>query len=62
MDFMTFIDIVLIAGLVVLVLSIPFLLKHQTELEEKGFEVKRFLIQTVIIIVWLVLLLFVLGG
>ena len=58
---MTFIDIILIVGLVVLLLSIPFLLEHRAELNEKGFEVKRFLIQTVIIIVWLVLLLFVLG-
>lgn len=58
---MTFVDIVLIVGLVVLVLSIPFLLKHRTELEKKGFEVKRFLIQTVIVIFAIILALFVLG-
>ena len=59
---MTFVDIVLIVGLVVLVLSIPYLLQRRTELEEKGFEVRWFLIQTIVIVVWLVLLLFVLGG
>lgn len=62
MDLMTFVDIVLIVGLVVLVLSIPYLLQRRTELEEKGFEVRWFLIQTIVIVVWLVLLLFVLGG
>jgi len=61
MDFMTFIDLFLLIGLLVMIGSIPYFLSYRKELEEKGFEVNQFLIRTVVVIIAIILALFVFG-
>lgn len=51
---------VLIAGLAVFIVSIPFFIKNREQLEERGFQVKQILINCVIGIILLVILLIVL--
>jgi hypothetical protein len=62
MDFMSIVDLILVAGLVMFVVSIPFYLKNRTTLEEKGFPVKQILIDSAIAIFLIILLLFVIRG
>jgi uncharacterized membrane-anchored protein len=54
-------DYFLAAAGFAMLLSIPFVLRNWKELEEKGFEVKRFLIVTFVGAVWILLLVFVLS-
>lgn len=51
---------VLIAGLVVFTVSIPFFIRNRELLEERGFQVKQILINCIMGIVLLVILLIVL--
>jgi hypothetical protein len=55
------IDYLLLAGLVMFLFSIPFYVRNRSRLEEKGFEVKQILIDSVIAIILICILLFVVG-
>jgi hypothetical protein len=55
------IDYLLLAGLIMFLVSIPFYVHNRSTLEEKGFEVKEILIDSAIAIILSCILLFCVG-
>jgi hypothetical protein len=55
------IDYLLLAGLIMFLVSIPFYVHNRSTLEEKGFEVKEILIDSAIAIILICILLFFVG-